>query len=82
MTQELTDWHRQLAAGIADATPLEKIDRGPVTQGAELTDESAWDAFALQRGGAGKGERLARLNDAHATDLQVQFQGYLGELPR
>lgn len=82
MAQELSDWQRQLAAGIAEATSLDNTDRGPVTQGAELTDESAWDAFDLQRGGAGKGERLARANDAHALDLQIQFQGYLGELPR
>lgn len=146
MAQELTDWQRQLAAGIAEATSLDnidrgpiaagmftcpdtipepdavvgcgrtfhavpddegfvdcphcgmffqplhpanspgshtpEIDRGPVTQGAELTDESAWDAFDLQRGGVGKGERLARANDAHALDLQIQLQGCIGELPR
>jgi pyruvate/oxaloacetate carboxyltransferase len=27
-----------------------------------------------------KGERLARLNDAHALDLQVQLSGYIGNL--
>lgn len=28
-----------------------------------------------------KGERLAALNDQHALDMQVQCQGYIGELP-
>jgi hypothetical protein len=28
-----------------------------------------------------KGERLARQNEEHALDLQVQFQGYIGGLP-
>jgi hypothetical protein len=27
-----------------------------------------------------KGARLARLNDLHAQDLQLQYQGYIGAL--
>jgi hypothetical protein len=28
-----------------------------------------------------KGRRLAAVNDAHAMDLQIQFQGCIGGLP-
>jgi hypothetical protein len=99
--QQITEWHRQLAAGIAAAHPLtsttpiqargnhlaaqndeaepEAIDRGPLTQPAELA-EADWIAADLARDN-GKGERLARANDAHALDLQLQFQGYIGGLP-
>lgn len=46
---------------------------------AELRDEAeriAADVLRNER----KGEVLARRNDAHAMDLQIQFQGYIGGL--
>jgi hypothetical protein len=29
-----------------------------------------------------KGPRLAAINDAHAADLQLQYQGFIGGLPQ
>jgi hypothetical protein len=45
------------------------IDRGPLTQPAELMDDDAFLAFDLARSAPGKGERLARVNDQHAAAL-------------
>jgi hypothetical protein len=45
------------------------------------TDEAERIAADVARDGPGKGARLAAVNDLHALDLQVQFQGFIGELP-
>lgn len=56
-------------------------DRGEATQPVELYDEAAWLEFAVARN-VDKGERLARRDADIALDLQVQYQGAIGELPR
>jgi hypothetical protein len=42
-----------------------------------VEEQDAAVAFDLARN-VNKGPRLAALNDAHALDLQVQFQGFIG----
>jgi hypothetical protein len=57
------------------------VDRGPLTVPAELTDDATWVAFDLARN-VDKGPRLAQRDADIAMDLQVQYQGCIGELPR
>lgn len=69
------------AREAAVAIEAERIDRGPLTVPAELTDEATWLAFDLARN-VDKGQKWHRQNDQHAADLQLQYQGCIGELPR
>lgn len=86
----LTDWHRQVAAGIAAAHPLvpatpirargnhlvaaqdepEPVDRGPLTQPAEIS-EAERAAADLQRA-EHHATRYHQRNDAAALELQLQ----------
>lgn len=87
--EALTDWHRQLAAGVAAAHPLDgakcvargnhlaaqndepEIDRGPLTQPAELSEDDAALAFDLARNER-KAEKAHERNDRSALELQLQ----------
>lgn len=71
---------RALGSGV-ERVEVERIDRGPLTQPAELSEEEAAIAFDLQRN-VDKGRKWHQVNDQHAADLQLQFQGCIGELPR
>lgn len=71
----LTEWQRRVALDFARACSLEQpepIDRGPLTQPAELT-EAEWIAADLAED-QGKAERRNRINDAVAMDLERAVQ--------
>lgn len=60
-----------------DYEPEPEWDRGPLPE----VSESEWAEFDRLRN-VGKGPTLARRDADIALDLQVQYQGAIGELPR
>lgn len=83
--QRREDLARSDAALIAGMFPLRRC-RATGNHLAAQNDEPEpteedWALFDNERA-ANKGPKLAARGDAHAMDLQVQFQGYIGELVR
>jgi hypothetical protein len=75
---EAREWAQRKAANHPGAV-ITAVDRGPAP--AELLQQEAEQIAAAVARNVSKGQRLAARNDAHALDLQVQFQGYIGGLP-
>jgi hypothetical protein len=64
-----------------DYEPEPEWDRGEATRPVELYDEATWREVDRLRD-LDKGQKWHRQNDQHAADLQLQYQGCIGELPR
>lgn len=60
---------------------LESAEALGVEVGRIEVSEAEWLEFERQRN-VDKAERWHKVNDQHAMDLQVQYQGWIGELPR